>query len=52
MQAEEIVQKLRNKELYLHGSVLLTKEQHDRYIEAHNKYEYFDMLQGVRKVLL
>lgn len=39
-------------ELLLVDNVLLTKEQHAAYQQALVNSTYYDMLQGVRKVLL
>ena len=39
-------------EMFLVGDTLLTKEQHIAYQQAITEATYFDMLQGVRKVLL
>jgi hypothetical protein len=39
-------------ELFLVGDTLLTKEQHIEYEAAKKQSSYYDMLQGVRKVLL
>jgi hypothetical protein len=43
---------LKSGELILVNSVLLTKEQHNRWLNANAKSEHYDLLQGVRKVLL
>lgn len=39
-------------ELFLVNDSLLTKDQHAEYQSAKEQATYFDMLQGVRKVLL
>lgn len=39
-------------DLFLVEDILLSREQHAKYLEAMNKMRYYDMLQGVRKVLL
>jgi glycerol-3-phosphate cytidylyltransferase-like family protein len=52
MNINEIRQAIEAGELYLVGSHLLTAEQHKQYTAAIQQAEYYDMLQGVRKVLL
>lgn len=39
-------------ELFLVDNSLLTKDQHAEYQKAKTQASYYDMLQGVRKVLL
>lgn len=52
MNLQEIASLIKAGELIQHGDVLLTKEQHAEYVEATRLETYYDMLQGVRKVLL
>lgn len=52
MNLHEIAEQIKLGNLINIGDTLLTKEQHAKYLEATKQSEYYDMLQGVRKVLL
>jgi DNA polymerase elongation subunit (family B) len=51
-QGVKVVTGQAHPELIMHGDIGLTVEQNAQYIRANEQAEYFDMLQGVRKVLL
>ena len=48
----EIKKGIQDGSLFLVGTTILNKEQYSAYINATTESDYFDMLQGVRKVLL
>jgi hypothetical protein len=52
MQLKELKQQIAAGKLFLVKDRLLTKEQHERWENANAEADYYDLLQGVRKVLL
>jgi hypothetical protein len=52
MDIEEIKFKLKSGDYVLRKGTLLTKEQNTEYERLIKESEYYDMLQGVRKILL
>lgn len=52
MDIEDIKAKLKSGEYFLKKGVLLTKEQYQEYERLMQESDHYDMLQGVRKILL
>jgi hypothetical protein len=52
MDLHEIANEIKLGNLINIGDTLLTKGQYEEYMSANGQSEYFNILQGVRKVLL